>query len=211
MTTFLWAPGALPRAAWASASLAPTGTAVDTKSRSPQMTGVPAPRPGITFFHRMFLVSLHSTGGFASLETPVPSGPRHWGQYRSPSAADSARVEVMTRAARQVADVQNLNTDILRVFLRHACVLRFGRGRRGAAADPPCRKPPQREGHAGIDEKRSAGRRAPGQASPGSPPNSPVWAKRSHPRTFCPRLAAAYGSHRTSAPVRPSRVSVDRA
>ena len=44
------------------------------------MTGVPAPRPGIYFFHRMFFVSLHSAGGFASLDTPVPSGPRHWGQ-----------------------------------------------------------------------------------------------------------------------------------
>ena len=54
------------------------------------MTGVPAPRPGISFFQRMFFVSVHSSGGFATRETPVPSGPRHWGQNLSPSAAESA-------------------------------------------------------------------------------------------------------------------------
>ena len=91
MTTYLWVPGALPRAAWASASVTPTGTAVETKTRSPQMTGVPAPRPGISFFQRMFLVSLHSSRRLRQVETPVPSGPRHCGQYCSPSAADSER------------------------------------------------------------------------------------------------------------------------
>ncbi len=73
------------------------------------MTGVPAPRPGIAFFHRMFLVSLHSIGGLADRETPVPSGPRHCGQYRSASAADSAiPANAIAMAGRNVAAKRNL-------------------------------------------------------------------------------------------------------
>ena len=40
------------------------------KMRSPQTTGDAEPRPGISTFHLMFLVSLHSSGGFADGDTP---------------------------------------------------------------------------------------------------------------------------------------------
>src|SRR4051812_15337630 len=50
---------------------ATTGTALSTKTRSPQTTGVPEPRPAISTFHLMFFVSLHSTGGSAVRDTPV--------------------------------------------------------------------------------------------------------------------------------------------
>ena len=74
------------------------------------MTGVPAPRPGISFFQRMFFVSLHSAGGFASFDTPVPSGPRHCGQNFSASAADCATlIDVMTKVSRHVTELQNLD------------------------------------------------------------------------------------------------------
>ena len=60
-----------PRAACDSSPDRPTGTAVSRYTRSPQMTGEAAPRPGISTFHLMFLVSLHSTGGLAVRETPL--------------------------------------------------------------------------------------------------------------------------------------------
>jgi hypothetical protein len=70
----------------------PVGTALSTKMRSPQTTGVELPLPGIATFQRTFLVSLHSTGGAAVGATPVMSGPRHCGQKLSalPSAALAA-------------------------------------------------------------------------------------------------------------------------
>src|SRR5687768_7850333 len=55
--------------------------------RSPQTTGEDEPRPGISIFHLMFLVSLHSRGGVACRDTPVAYGPRHCGQYFSRSSA----------------------------------------------------------------------------------------------------------------------------
>jgi hypothetical protein len=58
--------------------------------RSPQTTGDDEPRPGISTFQRMFLVSLHSVGGVADRDTPVANGPRHWGQKRSRAAAPAA-------------------------------------------------------------------------------------------------------------------------
>src|SRR5262245_53164039 len=48
--------------------------------RSPQTIGVECPLPDRAVFQRMCLVSLHSSGGCACGATPVPSGPRHWGQ-----------------------------------------------------------------------------------------------------------------------------------
>ena len=56
------------------------GTAVSTKTRSPQTTGDADPRPGISTFQRMFFVSLHSRGGLAVGDTPVANGPRHCAQ-----------------------------------------------------------------------------------------------------------------------------------
>ena len=59
----------------------PTGIAVSRKMRSFQTTGDDEPRPGISTFHLMFFVSLHSIGGFAVRDTPVMSGPRHCAQF----------------------------------------------------------------------------------------------------------------------------------
>ena len=58
----------------------PVGTALRTKSRSSQMTGVAEPSPGSGTFQRTLEDSLHSTGGSPAGATPVCSGPRHSGQ-----------------------------------------------------------------------------------------------------------------------------------
>src|SRR6188474_424195 len=50
------------------------------KMRSPQMIGVELPLPGSVSFQARFLVSLNAAGRFFSLEMPLLSGPRHWGQ-----------------------------------------------------------------------------------------------------------------------------------
>src|SRR5438270_13530163 len=69
--------------------------------RSPQTIGVECPLPGRVVFQRMFLVSLHSTGGLASGATPVPSGPRHCGQLARTSASPSPAASAAAR--RQVS------------------------------------------------------------------------------------------------------------
>ena len=57
-----------------------------------QTTGDAEPRPGLSIFQRMFLVSLHAAGGLAVDDTPVACGPRHCGQNRSAGGcADSGR------------------------------------------------------------------------------------------------------------------------
>jgi|ERR1700691_155039 hypothetical protein len=60
------------------------GTALVTKIRSPQTTGLEWPRPGIAVFQRMFLPdsTFHSMGG-APAPTPLAEGPRNWGQLGS--------------------------------------------------------------------------------------------------------------------------------
>ena len=62
---------------------------VSKKTRSFQMTGDEELRPGIGTFHRMFFVSLHSTGGVAVVDTPVARGPRHCPQNRSAPACSA--------------------------------------------------------------------------------------------------------------------------
>ena len=47
-----------PRGACDAAASSPTGTAESTNSRSPQITGDDEPRPGISTFQRMLVVSL---------------------------------------------------------------------------------------------------------------------------------------------------------
>jgi hypothetical protein len=76
----------------------PTGIAVKRKMRSFQTTGDDDPRPGISTFHLMFLVSLHSIGGFAVRDTPVMSGPRHCAQFFG-SPTEAWRETVQTRRA----------------------------------------------------------------------------------------------------------------
>src|SRR5262245_2477332 len=66
-----------PRGACDAVPSTPCGTAESRKIRSPHTTGDADPRPGISTFHRMFFVSLHSVGGLAVFETPVAYGPRH--------------------------------------------------------------------------------------------------------------------------------------
>ena len=45
------------------------------------MIGVDMPRPGSFTFQAMFSDGLHRTGNPVSRETPLASGPRHWGQF----------------------------------------------------------------------------------------------------------------------------------
>jgi hypothetical protein len=47
------------------------------------MIGVEVPRPGSLTFQRMFFPSLHVVGGSANGAAPLPSGPRHCGQFDS--------------------------------------------------------------------------------------------------------------------------------
>src|SRR5688572_28068803 len=68
----------------------PTGTAVETKMRSPQTTGDALPRPGIATFQTMPFAGLQETGGVASGEIPFPVGPRQWCQLPVPAAAAGA-------------------------------------------------------------------------------------------------------------------------
>jgi hypothetical protein len=64
------------------------------KILSPHTIGDDDPRPGISIFHRMFFVSLHSIGGFAVRDTPVMSGPRHCPQFLgSPTEAWTVMVQ----------------------------------------------------------------------------------------------------------------------
>src|SRR5690242_8851241 len=66
--------------AFAPGTTAPS-IAVVRNTRLPQTIGDECERPSIAVFHLMFLVGLHSDGRFFSFETPVPSGPRHCGQF----------------------------------------------------------------------------------------------------------------------------------
>src|SRR5262245_30261543 len=82
-----------PRGSCCAAPSTPTGMAVSTNTRSPQTIGDELPRPGISTFHLMFLVSLHSSGGLAVFETPVADGPRHCGQNRPASVSCAAGID----------------------------------------------------------------------------------------------------------------------
>ncbi len=62
-----------------------------TKTLFSQTIGDPDPFPGIAVFHLMFLVSLHSNGGFASGDEPFPSGPRQWAQVPADAMEVSKR------------------------------------------------------------------------------------------------------------------------
>src|SRR5687767_8564194 len=88
------------------AALAPgtTGpsTAVVTKTRLPQTTGLECPLPGSGVFQRTFFASPHSSGSPFSAETPEPSGPRHCGQFVSPAAEPCGARSAS--AVRKIAD-----------------------------------------------------------------------------------------------------------
>src|SRR5688500_19358896 len=73
--------------------------AVWTKVWSPQMMGVPVPRPGILTFHLMFSVADHFSGGLAVGAPPVPRGPRHCPQLSS-TAASTLKAESIVQTER---------------------------------------------------------------------------------------------------------------
>ena len=108
---------------------APIGIAVETNSRSPHTTGDDEPRPGISVFHRMFFVSLHSTGGSAVLETPFAYGPRHWGQNRSATGSAASSTNDSSAALVTAASPATWILVSLMVFSLDAPIM----GRRGAA------------------------------------------------------------------------------
>src|SRR6185503_9964830 len=64
--------------------------AVVTKIRFSQTIGDEWPRPSIGVFHLMFFEVFHSAGKFFSVEIPVPSGPRHCGQFPADDEAVAA-------------------------------------------------------------------------------------------------------------------------
>ena len=102
--------GLPPSGACAPAPSKPTGTADSTNTFSPQMTGVPDPRPGISTFQRTFFVSLHSSGGSAVFDTPVAYGPRHCGQNFSGVLCASAGTTDMetSRAAASLVTISSV-------------------------------------------------------------------------------------------------------
>src|SRR5260221_4214700 len=55
-------------------------TAWATNTRSPQTIGEELPGPGNSTRQRTFSLLLHLSGRFSSNETPLPSGPRQFGQ-----------------------------------------------------------------------------------------------------------------------------------
>ena len=59
----------------------PTGAAVTTNARFPQITGELAPTPGMGDFHFMFSVALQRMGGRALIATLFPVGPRQCPQF----------------------------------------------------------------------------------------------------------------------------------
>src|SRR5688572_14390424 len=67
-----------------------TGTAVETKMRSPQTTGDALPRPGIGTFQATPFDGLHERGGVASGEIPFPVGPLQWCQLPVDAAVAGA-------------------------------------------------------------------------------------------------------------------------
>ena len=176
------------------------------------MTGVPEPRPGISFFQRMFFVSLHSSGGFAGGETPV-----HSGRATAAIAVRSGRRQRQCRRRRRArargrSTYGHVARIVLRAFLRHAGFLRFASAARGAGAGRATRP-------GGAATVRSRSRRGtfrqPTRRRPRarrSARRAPRYARSASSRALSARGSSpAYGSHRTSAPVAPSSVSVDRA
>src|SRR4051794_21083743 len=61
------------------------------KMRSPHITGVEPPGPGMGNFQAMFFLSLHTAGSLVSLLTPLLSGPRQLGQLSARPAAAPAK------------------------------------------------------------------------------------------------------------------------
>src|SRR5687768_16842464 len=62
-----------------------------------QTMGDEWPRPAMGVFHLMFFVALHSSGSPVSVETPCPSGPRHWGQLEPLDLARIVSAKPMVR------------------------------------------------------------------------------------------------------------------
>src|SRR5262245_19792998 len=130
-----------------------------------EMTGVLDPRPGISFFQRMFFVSLHSSGGAAAFDAPVLSGPRHCGHWSSSPAgmaglegpaADRTMPADAARASTYRKDERLIVAEGLRGFLRHPCGCRFGPAC-GSAPGQPREQPPECQRDAGPDEERATG------------------------------------------------------
>src|SRR5438445_11897158 len=74
-----------------------------TKTRSPQTIGEETPRPRRGAFQAIFSSRLHFTGRPVSGETPVPRGPRHWGQLSAQVIEVRSRIRGM--AARTVTSL----------------------------------------------------------------------------------------------------------
>src|SRR5215207_8939546 len=100
-------------------------TAVVTKTRLPQTTGLEWPLPGSGVFQRTFFASPHSSGRPFSAETPEPSGPRHCGQFGSP-AAEVGETESTTAVRRRAKRAKEILADGFTMYVP----LTTGDGRR---------------------------------------------------------------------------------
>src|SRR5215218_7784030 len=103
-------PSMMCVAAFAPGTTAPS-TAVVTKTRLPQTTGLEWPLPGSGVFQRTFFASLHSSGSPFSAETPEPSGPRHCGQFVSPPAAEVEETESTSAVMREARKTKEILAD----------------------------------------------------------------------------------------------------
>src|SRR5688500_958929 len=91
-SAILWlTPGLRP-------GMAAPSSAVVKKIFFSQTMGDEWPRPAMGVFQLMFFLPLHSSGNPVSVETPCPSGPRHWGQLESFDLADAEPAKEMVRS-----------------------------------------------------------------------------------------------------------------
>src|ERR1051326_1704812 len=103
----------------------------------------------------MFWLRLHSVGSTFSVETPVPKGPLHWGQF-SPQAGIQRRTEETTK--------RRMLPPVLVIIAREASVPYQGTNSEGEALKAPaCTPDPplERSGNCFNPQRRGEPSRAP--------------------------------------------------
>jgi hypothetical protein len=88
----------------------PVGTAVVKKIRSPQITGVENPLPGIAIFHFTFFASPNSVGATVRA-IPLRNGPRHCGQC---AGSFSEKLTLLVTANRKN---KSIPTNMIHLFI----------------------------------------------------------------------------------------------
>src|SRR5262249_52192977 len=96
------------------------------KMVSPQMIGVEPLQAGICSFHVTFSSTVHLTGRFFSLLTPLSAGPRHCGQLSAETMFSAATVD---RAMMTNTSVNRRRMSFLRKSLYPGAMFIFSRRR----------------------------------------------------------------------------------